>query len=362
MARKIDRTVVTIVDVAAKAGVSTATASRALGGYGRVSQATTERVRAAAAELGYQPNALAQSMIRGTTRTIGVVVADIENPFFARAARGIGDVARAAGYEVLLVNTDENLQTEVKATEVLAQKRVDGIIIAPADTREFAHLSRARRAGLGVVLLDRRIPGFDASVVRVDNVVAGRTAVQHLLELGHRKIGLLTGVPHQHVRNDALRASGSSSPALDRLIGYYEAFRDVGVQLRAHYVKTGGTDRAWGASATHQLLSLSEPPTAMVASDAIIALGMIDAVRRAPFVVVPEHLSLISIDEPDWAEVVDPTLTVVAQPDYEMGAEAARILLDQLSHSGPFPIVDRVLETVLKVRLSTSSVAVPSTS
>ena len=159
----------TIHDVAAAAGVSTATAARALGGYGAVSPGVRERVKAAASQLGYRPNSLARSMITGATHTIGLVVADIENPFFARSVRGIADVAHAAGYEVLLANSDEDPATERAAVRVLFGKRVDGLIVAPASTDEGPHLSDLSERGVPVVLLDRAIPGIDADAVVVNN-------------------------------------------------------------------------------------------------------------------------------------------------------------------------------------------------
>src|SRR3712207_4244948 len=145
---------VTIPDVARHAGVSTATAGRALGGYGAVSPDARNRVLAAAAELGYRPNELARSMITGKTFTIGVIVADIENPFFARVSRGVTDTARDAGFEVILVNTDEDVEAERNALKVLQEKRVDGVIVAPASASEADHLAEAHRAGCPIALVD----------------------------------------------------------------------------------------------------------------------------------------------------------------------------------------------------------------
>src|SRR3954469_18091788 len=155
----------TIPDVARAAGVSRATTARALGGYGSVSAETLDRVRTAAEQLGYRPNELARSMITGKTFTIGVVVADIENPFFARVTRGISDAARSAGFEVILINTDENLASERTALKVLLDKRVDGVVVAPASSKDGEHLRAAQDCGAPITLIDRRVAGLEADAV-----------------------------------------------------------------------------------------------------------------------------------------------------------------------------------------------------
>src|SRR3954470_6261836 len=162
----------TLADVARSAGVSTATAARALGGYGSVSGTARQRVNEAAQALGYQRNELAATMITGRSNTVGLVVADIENPFFAAAARGVSDVARAAGYEVVLVNTDEDVVTERSAVQVLFSKRVDGVIVAPASPVDVEHLAATQRAGCPVVLLDRQGGGLGGDAVLGENLGA----------------------------------------------------------------------------------------------------------------------------------------------------------------------------------------------
>src|SRR4051812_15382326 len=159
----------TIPDVAREAGVSPATAARALGAYGSVRPETRARVSAAAERLGYRPNELARSMITGKTNTIGAVVADIENPFFARTTRGITDAARAAGFEVILVNTDEDVNSERSALKVLLDKQVDGVVVAPASSQETGHLREAQECGAEIVLIDRRVAGLQADAVLIDN-------------------------------------------------------------------------------------------------------------------------------------------------------------------------------------------------
>src|SRR3954453_15669199 len=160
MARGASNGSPTIPDVARRAGVSTATAARALGGYGAVSDVAREAVLAAAEEIGYQRNELARAMITGRTNTIGLVIADIENPFFAGAARGVSDAARAAGYEVILTNTDEDPEVERSAVRLLQAKRGDGILIAPTSP-DGDHLASTAQSGCPVVLFDRRVEHLD---------------------------------------------------------------------------------------------------------------------------------------------------------------------------------------------------------
>src|SRR4051794_3427703 len=162
----------TIPDVARRAGVSTATAARALGGYGAVSESAREAVLAAAEELGYQRNDLARAMITGRTNTIGLVIADIENPFFARAARGVSDAARVAGYEVILTNTDEDAAVERSNVQLLQAKRVDGLLVAPTSA-DGTHLAGVAQGGCPVVLFDRRGGGPHPHTVPVPNAPPG---------------------------------------------------------------------------------------------------------------------------------------------------------------------------------------------
>jgi LacI family transcriptional regulator len=166
----------TLAEVAAAAGVSVATASRALGGYGSVRPDTADRVAEAARTLSYSRNGLARSIVTGRTQTLGAVVADIESPFFARAMRAFSDVAGQAGSNVLLSNTDEDVTTERTAVEVLLQRRVDGMLVAPASPVEVDHLHAVHRGGTPLVLLDRSLPGLAADSVVIDNVLAGRIA------------------------------------------------------------------------------------------------------------------------------------------------------------------------------------------
>jgi LacI family transcriptional regulator len=319
-----------LIDVARAAGVATATAGRALGGYGQVSERTRERVLAAAAELGYRTNGLARSMITGSTQTIGVVVTDVANPFFATALSGITDVTHPAGFEVLLANTGGDLDAERRAITVMSEKRVDGVIVAAAQPGEGAHLKQAIGAGVPVVLIDRLVRGVpEADTVTIDNERAATEAVAHLLELGHRRIGVITEA--------VSLVSGSRKrglfPSAVRLRGYFEALRGAGIEPDEDLVGVARYDRESAYDATMRLLALAAPPTALLCTDNVLATGAYRAAQDRGLR-MPGELSLIGFDDEPWTTLVRPELTVVEQPTYELGTRAGRQLLDRIAAGG----------------------------
>jgi LacI family transcriptional regulator len=326
----------TIPEVAKAAGVSTATAARALGGYGAVSPAARERVLAAAGDLGYRRNDLARAMITGRTNTIGLVIADIENAFFARVVRGVTDSARTAGYEVVLANTDEDPDVERSAVRVLLAKRVDGIIVAPV-AGDPGHLRAAQEAGCPVVLLDRRVPKLDVDTVLVDSYAATRDVVERLQASGHRRIAMVTGATGvtgvTGASHGTARTRGSVSTGQDRVDGYLDALTSAGVSDPRAYLRTEAHTPDLASAATAELIALPEPPTAVFASDNRVALGVLRAIRAAG-VSVPQDMSLVAFDDADWTSVVTPAISVVAQPTHALGRRAAEMLLSRLSGTG----------------------------
>ncbi|MDQ0376009.1 LacI family DNA-binding transcriptional regulator [Amycolatopsis thermophila] len=320
-----------LIDVARAAGVSTATAGRALGGYGQVSERTRERVLAAAAELGYRPNSLARSMVTGSTHTIGVVVTDVANPFFATALRGITDVTSPAGFEVLLANTGGQLASEQRAVTVMSEKRVDGMIVAAARPGEGAHLRHAMDAGVPVVLIDRQVSGVpDADSITVDNDHAAAEAVAHLVELGHRRIGVITEAGDQLARVRSGTRRRGLFPSAVRLRGYVSALRSAGLDVDETLVASARYDRESAYDAMTRLLGLAHPPTAVLCTDNVLASGAYRAVQDRGLR-MPAEVSLIGFDDEPWTTLVRPGLTIVEQPTYELGARAGRQLLDRIA-------------------------------
>src|SRR5262249_51781652 len=201
-------------DVAQAAGVSQATAARALGGYGYASREARDRVAEAAGRLGYTPNVVARALVSRSTVTVGLVVGDIENPFFARAARGLSDVLDAAGYTVRLANAEEDPQRERQALRALRARQVDGLVIVPAPGTRRADMEGA---GVPVVQLDRAVRGFAGDAVMVENATGAATAVQHLAGLGHRRIGIVSDSPE-------------ISSSRERIAGYRRGLRESGLE------------------------------------------------------------------------------------------------------------------------------------
>src|SRR3954454_21843423 len=316
----------TIPDVARAAGVSRATTARALGGYGSVSAETLNRVRTPAEQLGYRPNELARSMITGKTNTIGAVVADIGNPFFARVTRGLSDAARAAGFEVILVNTDEDLASERSALKVLLDKQVDGVIVAPASSLEPGHLRTAQECGAEIVLIDRRVAGLEADAVLIDNRTAAREAVEHLLAAGHRRIALVTG------GGDGAQLSTGT----ERIEGYVAALEAAGVPECTTYLRATAFDQARAERLTAGVRALHARPTALFASDLVVALGALRAVQAAGLT-IPAELTFVAFDDADWTTLITPPLSVVAQPAYDMGRKAAEVLIDRIHGNDAAP-------------------------
>ncbi|MGX1163000.1 LacI family transcriptional regulator [Arthrobacter sp. SLBN-100] len=344
----------TIIDVAAKAGVSKSTAARALARYGSVSAKTREAVQKAADELGYQPNALARSMITGRTKTIGVVIPDVGNHFFAVAMRGISTAAREAGYEVLLSSTEGDLALERRAVELLAGKRVDGIVVAPVSTEDTDHLERLEGQGIAVTLLDRPAPKVKAaSFVSVDHVEASTLAVNHLIDLGHREIGIVTeALMPAGWKPDARQESKKLRPSAARLVGYVNALRGAGLRYRHEYVAWSAYAKASAYEATRRLVRDNPGLTAVYCTDSELSAGAFAALQDLK-ISCPKDMSLIGFDDQDWATLVRPRLTVVDQPSYQLGMAATEELLSTIG-SAQDRRGDRTLSGRLIVRDSTA--------
>ncbi|OMI36606.1 LacI family DNA-binding transcriptional regulator [Streptomyces sparsogenes] len=348
----------TVADVAREAGVSVATAGRALGDYGRVGDALRDQVRAAAARLDYSPNGVARSMRSGGTRTIGFVGVDISNPYFATAMRGICDVARKEGYEAILANSDDRLDIERAAVKVLLEKQIEGIVVAPNAVIDVGHLQRAQELGVPVVLLDRHSGVLDADSVVIDNEAAAREAVSHLLRLGHRRIGMLLCVDPsespellRRAGTGRLEVHGAARPSIDRIRGYVAAMDQYGAPTAAELIRyTVVGEAAHLEREAEALLDLPEPPTAVFAADNVATQGLFTAVRGRGLG-IPDDISMVGFDDLDWTTLVDPPLTVVAQSPMDMGRIAAERLFARIKGDDS-PGERIILPTELIVRSS----------
>jgi LacI family transcriptional regulator len=335
----------TVADVARDAGVAKATAARALGGYGAVSDDVRERVLAAAAALGYLPNGLARSMNTGKSNTIGVIVGDIENPYFGLAMRGISDTAKAGGYDVILSNTGESLESEIEATRVFLEKRVDGVIVAPASFTGTEHLDDIRKAGRPLVLLDRHVESLKVDVVEVSVTDVAYAAAQHLLDSGHRNIAFISTLElasEPYSRGDTLGVS-SVAARVDGILG---ALTDRGVADPLRYLRFDANRGEGVRGVVRELMSLTEPPTAIIASDSLIAMGVLGELR-ALGLTVPDDISFIMFDDFEWTTLISPPITVISQPVYDVGVAAAKKLIARIEGRRSGPLVQRFPATLV---------------
>ncbi|MDR7421872.1 MAG: LacI family DNA-binding transcriptional regulator [Armatimonadota bacterium] len=335
----------TIRDVARRAGVSVATAARALGDYGYTSPRTRQRVLRAARALDYHPNAIARSMIKGRTQTLAVVVSDNANPFFASVVRGIEDAVLGQGYAIILCNADEDPAKEALYLRAIRQKRVDGLVISPSGG-PGGLLRGLMASGIPIVQVDRRLARLPADAVVVDNRAGVRAAIEHLVRLGHRRIGLLGGPRRLYTGRERLQA-------------YLAAMREARLPVADGWVLEGTFKEASGHALVGRFLRLRRRPTAIVVANNLMTIGALLALKEAG-VRIPEEMAVVGFDDMDWAPILTPPLTAIAQPARDLGAAAGALLLERVT--GAFAGRPRtvVLQPRLVVRESCGTRAAPS--
>jgi LacI family transcriptional regulator len=309
---------VTMRQVADRAGVSAMTVSRVINESPRVSAEARRRVEAAIAELGYVPNRLASGLIRRKTGAIGLIVPDVANPFFTFVVRGAEEVAWRSGYHVILCNTQGDLERERGYLEDMLAFQVEGLLIAPAGDRSKPSLRALKQNGVPFVLVDRSIAGHDGDLVQGDSVAGARRLVEHLIGLGHRRIGMVT-------------EAGEVSTARDRVHGYRDALEASDIEFDPALVtEASAIDVSAAHDATLRLLDLPEPPTAIFSVNNIAVVGVAEAARERGLV-IPRDLALVCFDDIDHASRFHPFLTVMAQPAETFGTIATQLLLDRLA-------------------------------
>ncbi len=326
----------TIKDVASHAAVSVATVSAVINQNKYVSPELAQRVHASIAILGYQRNSFARGLKTQVSHCIGLIVPDITNPFYTNIARGVEDVAHAHNYSLILGNTDEDPEKEKKYLQLLESKQADGLIIAVTD-RSYAYLQSLSIQNLPLVSVDRSLFDLGIDTVMVENKEGARTAVEHLLARGHRRIGLLTGVR-------------GIAPTEERLLGYTEALEKHGIAIDPTLIVTTRPRVDGGEQGALQLLALEDRPTALFTMDGTMIIGALQTVTKLGLR-CPEDIALVCFDDFVWASVMRPHLTVVDQPTYEIGKQSARLLFERLQDRHKAPIEIR-LPTQLIVRES----------
>jgi LacI family transcriptional regulator len=305
----------TIGDVARRAGVSTATVSRVLTGQGRARPETRDRVVAAARDLGYRPSGVARSLRQRATRTIGLIVTDIENPFFPQLVRAVEDAARELGYAILLCNADDDPERESGYLDLLVDRWVDGVVIA-ASSLGGRHREWLADAPLPIVLVNSAERGLGLSTVASDNRAGGALAASHLIELGHRRFAILAAPPRNIDGPDRLAAPGRRSR------------RGRGRGRGPCRGRRGG--RGWRRAGAAEALAADPHLTAIVAYNDLMAIGAMRAVRASGRR-VPADVSVVGFDDVDLAGYVDPPLTTIAQATSEMGRWAVTRLAEELA-------------------------------
>jgi LacI family transcriptional regulator len=324
--------VATVADVARRAGVSVSTAARALSGVGYASGETRRQVLDAAKELGYVTNQIARSLRTRQTRLIGLLVGDVENSFYSTIARNVESVAKEAGYHVVLCNSDDRPVDEREYLNLLEGIRVDALIVTPTSANR-RHLARLLDEDIVVVQMDRRVEGLAADAIVVDNEAGAERAVDHLVEAGHTRIGIVTG-----------ELDVSTAP--QRLAGYQRALTNHGIAVRPELIKTGSFHREHAIEVATELIQAPSAPTAIFAANNILAEATLLALEQLALR-VPRDISVVGFDDVAWMAMVQPPLTTVRQPAADMARTAAELALRRLREDRQGPPSTIVFATEL---------------
>ncbi|MQA12178.1 MAG: substrate-binding domain-containing protein [Pseudonocardiaceae bacterium] len=313
----MEHQLVTMHDVADLAGVSITTVSHVVNSTRQVAPATKERVLAAIERTGYTGDAIARSLVTGGTRSLGVAISVVANPYFAELMQAVESGASLAGYTLLLTDTHDEPDTEQAATRALRSRRVDGLLLTPTPSAPRTVLPELRQIGVPTVLVDR-LPGFrGVDQIGPENVQATSALVEHLGGSGHQRIGMISG------------RSGLTTTQ-ERVLGYRLGLGRTGLPWDAELVASGESSVEPAGQALHRLLSLDRPPTAVIAGNNVMVSGVLRAARQHGLR-VPDDLAVVGYDEVEWADLVDPPLTTMAQPVAEIGRQAVRMLLARIA-------------------------------
>jgi LacI family transcriptional regulator len=310
---------ITIKDIARMANVSHTTVSRALNNKSRIKNETKNKILAIASELNYQPNFIARSLVMKKTKTLGLVITNIANPFYTELAQGIEATVRGLGYNIIFCSTHSDLSTEKHYIDMLRSKGVDGIIFSSAHMDDPNILFLAEEA-FPIVLVNRRtyhpIVREKVDYVGIDNILGGFLAVEHLIRLGHQRIGIIGG-------------SSESSVGFERLEGGKRALSTYGLEVMGGYFLEGDFLKGSGYRGGKEFLKMAEPPTAIFATNDYMALGTYQAIVEEGQK-VPENIALIGFNDIEFTAIKGVELTTIGQKKYEMGALAVKILVEKI--------------------------------
>jgi LacI family transcriptional regulator len=321
-----------MLEVAREAGVSTTTVSHVLNGTRPVKKETVERVRAAVERTGYRPNTAARALAGARTQTIGLAISGISNPYFMGVIAAIEAEAAKRGHTLLLADTHDESKKELQVVQDLLFRQVDGLLLAPSAGAETKALHYLSKQSVPVVLLDRFLP-VDMDQVGTENEKATTQLVEHLLGLGHRRVGFVAGL-------DGL------STTRERVSGYRTALLGSGIPVDEELVAYGASQRDPARNEVHRLLDLKNAPTALVVANNFMTIGALRALRDRG-VSVPGDIALVAFDDFEWSDLFRPRLTVIAQPTIEIGTRAVHLLLSRLEDPNGPPRLVRLQPTFI---------------
>lgn len=332
---------VTIKDVAKKAGVSPSTVSRALSGNASVKESTKQKILEAAKLLNYRPNFLAQGLKEGKTKTIGLIIPNIRNPIYPALARGVEDTAKKFGYSVVLCNTDEDVKAEKEYIQKLRKRWVDGLLIAPA-AKETEHIVELQKEGFPMVIIVRNVD-FLANAVIIDNFRAAYDAVSFLIKTGHQRIAIIKGNQQLALYRERFR-------------GYKQALLDAGLPVHEELITGDESDSVqWsldGYNAVYSLFAQNIKFDAVFATTDLRAIGAIRAIKDHGYK-VPEDISVIGFDNLEFSSLIDPPLSTVSQPLYDIGVRAVNKLLALINTETMQEPTVEIMSSELIIRRST---------
>lgn len=313
----------TIGDVAAHAGVSKATVSRVLNNDPNVAEDLRLRVQKSAKTLGYKPNRAARRLKKNLNDVVGFLIPGIQNPFFASILRGAEDLAYESGIGILPYSTADDVARQQVYLERLQGDHVAGIVIVAAPSTRADTFTSLSDANIPVVLLDRSSDEIDVDVVRVDSLRGAYLAVQHLIGLGYTRIGTISGLTEL-------------STGRERLQGYRLALADAGLRAHEELITAGDFLESGGYNGMRRLMRLAEPPDAILVANNLMMVGALTAIRELG-IRVPEQVALVGFDDLPLSALLTPPLTVMAQPTYELGREALRLLMQRMKTPDALP-------------------------
>lgn len=328
-----------IEDIAREANVSIATVSRVFNKSDKVREKTAKRVLKAAEKMNYHPNKVARRMrVKNTdSLIIGLIITDVGNPFFSDLVRGVEDIAYKNKHAVLISNTDEDPEKEEFYINSMLSEKVSGVIIAPT-AGNTAYLKKLVSQGYPIVSVDRKQPNLNIDTVTINNQLGAYDAVRHLIRLGHERIGIINGIK-------------SLSTTEERFQGYKEALREEGLPLDKDLIIYEDYKEQGGYRGMKALLNIDRPPTAIFSTNNLMTLGCIEAIYEKNLK-IPDDVAVVGFDDMPWSGALNPSLTAVKQPGYELGTTAAELLIKRLNDSTERNTMNIVLNPELIIRKS----------